>query len=103
MKVLSLDPGSVRMGWAVLESGGEEPKKSKPHYVGSGVLGLTRHSNEGKDEPYQQYRLRLIDYCVLEAEYLLSFYRPDRVVSEIVPVVGGGNFVAATLSQLAST
>lgn len=94
---MSFDPGAERMGFGVLVRDGDKA----PQYIASGNLGLTRAGN--KKEPYQEYRLRLISMWVEEAEELLDRYQPDVVVSEIVPVVGGGNFVVATQSQLAAT
>lgn len=102
MRVLALDPGAERMGYAILER--PEDDKNKPcRRIGSGFLGIKRDSNESEKEAYQQYRLRLIDYWIAETPTLLNSFTPDVVVSEIVPVVGGGNFVVATQSQLAST
>jgi Holliday junction resolvasome RuvABC endonuclease subunit len=95
MRILGFDPGAVRCGWAVLDSG--------PAYQASGVYGLERPKQGSKLEPYQSYRLRLIPFWVDTTMSLLSRYQPDKVISEVVPVVGGGNFVAATQSQLAAT
>ncbi len=92
--VLSFDPGAKRCGWACLELG--------PTYIASGILGLSRTRNEKKAE-YQEYRLSLIDYWLEEASRLILEYQPSLIVNEIVPVVGGGNFVVATQSQLAAT
>lgn len=89
MKLLAFDPGATRCGWACIDDG---------HLMGHGVLGLPRGDSE-----YQQYRLRVVYYYADEADLLIERFSPHAVVSEIVPVVGGGNFVAATQSQLAST
>lgn len=98
MVVLGIDPGAVRGGWCVIKKAdtGELTR------MGSGILGLERGGNKSK-EKYQEYRLRLIGYWCKEFPPMLDYYKPDLVVSEIVPVVGGGNFVAATQSQLAGT
>jgi Holliday junction resolvasome RuvABC endonuclease subunit len=96
MRVIGIDPGAERLGWAVVESG------ATPKEVAVGIYGLKRHGNE-KKEPYHEYRLRLIEYWRVRAEELLNSFKPDIMYNEIVPVVGGGNFVAATQSQLAST
>jgi Holliday junction resolvasome RuvABC endonuclease subunit len=95
MRVLGIDPGAERCGWAVLEDG--------PTYVASGISGLPRTRN-GKKALYQEYRLSLIDYWVGEAHRLLKT-RPDVVVSEVVPVATspGSNFILAAQSQLAAT
>lgn len=101
MKVLAFDPGAERCGYACIEG---KPRSSNPALIGSGIFGLARTvNNEGKREEYQKYRLRLIEFWTREAEWLLDSYRPDEVATEIVPVVGGGNFVVATQSQLAAT
>lgn len=95
MRILGIDPGAKRLGWAVIESG--EPLKE----VDVGISGLERHVNGKDKEKYQEYRLRLIEYWMGEV-YSLFKYEPDKLVNEIVPSVGGGNFIAATQSQLAS-
>lgn len=86
------------MGWCVLESEGTKSKPPVSH--GLGYFGLERQVN-GSKLPYQEYRLKLLDFWIETTPNLLESYRPDKVVSEIVPVVGGGNFVVATQSQLA--
>lgn len=95
--MLAFDPGATRCGWAVVEKG----KSDGYTYFDSGILGLARDVI-GK-EPYQAYRLRLIPYWVEHTADLLEEFEPDRVVTEIVPAVGGGNFVVATQGQLAGT
>lgn len=100
MKVLGVDPGAIRMGFGCVSLGDES---KDPVDEGSDIFGLKRERNESKDEPFHKYRLRLIDYWIQQAPEVLERYRPDLVVGEIVPVVGGGNFVAATQSQLATT
>ena len=96
MRVLGIDPGAERLGWAIVESG------KPPKEVAVGISGLQRSGN-GSKEPYHEYRLRLIEYWSVESVSLLEQYSPDALYNEIVPVVGGGNFFAATQSQLAST
>lgn len=105
MRVLGFDPGAKRMGWSCLEATPAEVKENKPPIVhGSAVFGLDQGSNESSDETFQQYRIRLIDLTISETEELLHEYRPDVVVGEIVPAVGGGNFRGgAVQSQLAET
>lgn len=99
MIALGIDPGAERLGWAVVESegSGKDPKE-----VAVGIYGLKRHDN-GSKEPFQEYRLRLIEYWSKTVTDLLDRFEPDQIYNEIVPVVGSGNFVAATQSQLAST
>lgn len=101
MIVLAFDPGAFRMGYAVLQQEEGESKGCKR--LGSGFLGLVRESNESGTEKYQDYRMRLIDFWISETPRLLNSYKPDVVVNEIIPAVGGGNFVVATQSQLAAT
>lgn len=91
MRVMAFDPGAARMGWAVLEDG--------PTYLGSDIDGLTR----GLQESYQEFRMALIKYWSLTSYLMLQRWDPDVIVSEIVPVKGGGNFAIAGQSQLAST
>lgn len=90
-RVLAFDPGAKRMGIAVLDEG--------PTYVHSDVQGIDR----GKEETYQNYRVRLIHYWAIETMHLLISWEPDIVVNEIVPVKGGGSFIGAAQSQLAAT
>jgi Holliday junction resolvasome RuvABC endonuclease subunit len=78
-------------------------KSKGPVDEGSTIFGLARGRNGSKKEPYHQYRLRLISHVTEVAPELLARFRPDRVAAEIVPVVGGGNFIAATQSELART
>lgn len=103
MKVLAIDPGAERCGWCVLEGDPERKGNKPPEWVGSGIFGLKRGGNKRTPEPFQQYRLRLVDFWIKTTPHLLDCYHPDVVVSEIVPAVGGGNFRAATQSQLAET
>ena len=102
-RLLSFDPGAERCGWAALEREISEKGKNKPpSYLGLGYFGLERRVN-GSSTKYQKYRLQLLDFWIEKTPELLDRYRPDIVVAEIVPVVGGGNFVVATQSQLAAT
>lgn len=91
---MAFDPGAKRCGWAVLE---ESVRKPTYMYINSGIIGLERENKE----PYQDYRLRLVNYWVVESSDLFTEYEPDHIVTEIIPAVGGGNFVVATQSQLA--
>jgi Holliday junction resolvasome RuvABC endonuclease subunit len=97
MKVLAFDPGAVRMGWAVLEKHENKGVIGTPILHASGISGVRRGDLE-----YQHYRLQLIEFWLERTENLLQ-YKPDLVVNEIIPAVGGGNFVVATQSQLAAT
>lgn len=101
-RILAFDPGAERCGWAALERDKELGKNKPPEHLGLGYFGLERKVN-GSKLPYQEYRLKLLDFWISKTPELLDTYRPDMVVTEIVPVVGGGNFVVATQSQLAAT
>ena len=95
--VLAFDPGAYRCGWAHVIDGWDGPWVNR-----SGILGVERVRN-GKKVPYQEYRLSLIDYWLDQAYMLLLNAQPEAVVTEIIPVVGGGNFTVATQSDLAAT
>lgn len=89
VRVLAVDPGAERCGWAVLDDG--------PKLVQSGILRTPR-----EDMEYQDYRLYLEIRSLGYFDNLLYAYQPDLVVNEIIPAVGGGNFVVATQSYLAN-
>ncbi len=93
MRVLAIDPGAERCGWAVLLSGEEEPL-----YVASGIQAYPR----GTDE-FQEYKMALIDHYVTWFKSRVQWEDPDVIVTEIVPAVGGGNFTVAAQSHLAHT
>jgi Holliday junction resolvasome RuvABC endonuclease subunit len=105
-RLLALDPGAERQGWIVFERS-EKSKSKPPISLALGYFGVPRNLKESKDKkdntPYQEYRLSVIDLWTEQTPILLERYEPDEVVSEIVPPVGGGNFVVATQSQLAQT
>lgn len=83
MRVLSFDPGSVRMGWAVQD--GVPPLQ--PKHVASGVFYYPR----GDREPYQPYRLKMLeDWFTNNTPMLLDEYAPHKVATEIVPSRGAG-------------
>lgn len=101
-KVLALDPGAERMGWAIIEGdhnpGGFDPQKL-PKWIDSGIWACPR---EGMD--FQPYKLKMMSYMRGRISTTLSWHSGvDELVSEIVPAVGGGNFVAATQSYLANS
>lgn len=98
MKLLSFDPGAERMGYACLEGDGTLTAKS----WGYGYLGVERASNGSKKEEYQKYRLRLIKFWAEEADYLFTTFKPDEMVNELIPPVGGAAFASNGLqAQLA--
>jgi Holliday junction resolvasome RuvABC endonuclease subunit len=95
MKVLSLDPGAKRCGWAVLAGNGVDA----PHYLDSGIHGLETYTRES----YHAYRLRLIEDFSMWTVKTLSEHEPDIVVSEILPVKGFSDMSQALLAATAIT
>jgi Holliday junction resolvasome RuvABC endonuclease subunit len=93
-RLLAIDPGAERCGWAIMSK-----PEGKPILVNSGILGV--HRNDG--EPFQDYKLRLTEYWATKIPGLFYKYQPLVTVNEIVPAVGGGNFILATQSELAKT
>src|SRR3954466_5229517 len=91
-RVLAYDSGAERMGWAVLEGDGE----TAPTYINSGIERFAR----GK-KAFQLYKLNLIEHWTVVAPAQFVYYKPDAIVCETLPAVGGGSFVAATQSELA--
>jgi Holliday junction resolvasome RuvABC endonuclease subunit len=98
-RTLGIDPGGKRLGWAVLAN---PQDRFAPVHVASGVYGLDRREDP-EQEDWQVYRLRLVEHFTVKSEALIMDYLPVTVVTEIVPAVGGGNFIAATQSELAKT
>lgn len=80
MRVLSFDPGAERCGWACLDH---------LTYLGSGILTCHRSSQQ----TFQEYRLRLTNLTRISVLALINQYDPDKIVNEVVPAVGGGNFI----------
>jgi len=93
-RVLALDPGAKRMGWAVLAKG-----LNGLQFYGSGIIGLDR----GASEKYQDYRVRLIKHIVHEGSSLLTLMSPRECVSEILPVRGFNNMSQPLLAATAIT
>lgn len=95
MRALGIDPGAIRLGYAVVDRNGDSYSLIK-----SGIVSVPR----GEDELFQAYRLRAIRE-VVEREYelpqyedvhgLLSWPGLRLIVSETLPAVGGGNFVGS--------
>lgn len=103
-RILSIDPGAKRLGWAVIDFDINEEMVYEPSYVSSGVTGLTR----GDDETYTTFKNRLIFFFIPEFESLLNEYKPDLIVFEYLPISNTiGNigqrvlaFAVATTSQV---
>lgn len=97
MRVLGLDPGALRLGYALVERNEDSFK-----LVASGITGLEQRENE----KFQAFRRRIINYWsdTDSFTWLMSAYgnhHPvDLIASEIVPAVGSGNFIQATQSEL---
>jgi Holliday junction resolvasome RuvABC endonuclease subunit len=92
MRVLFIDPGGERQGMAVIEQGAGQPV-----YLDSWIVKRPR----GKLE-FQKYKLALEDFWANQTLPLLDYFQPDVVANEIVPAVGGGNFVNPQ-SEIAKT
>lgn len=90
MRILALDPGAKRMGYAVVENG--------PTYLASGIKGLERHN-----QLYQSYRLDLIGYFQEIGNKLIDEHQPDVMVSEILPIRGFRDMSQAFLASTAVT
>lgn len=93
MRALGIDPGAIRLGYAVVDRNGDSYSLIK-----SGIVSVPRND----DELFQAYRLRVIRHWV-DREFhwsagrygLMSIGDLDLIVSEILPGVGGGNFVGS--------
>lgn len=103
-RILSIDPGAKRFGWAVIDFDIDEDVKYQPSYVSSGVIGLDRTV----DDTYTAFKNKLIEYFIPEIDSLLNEYEPDLVVFEWLPLVNvKGNlgqrvlgFAAAVTAQV---
>jgi Holliday junction resolvasome RuvABC endonuclease subunit len=89
MRILSIDPGGERCGWAVLDPG--------PTYVASGVLSWPRNG-----QVYQSYRMDLTNYARDAFLDLVEIYEPEKVVVEIVPAVGSVGFMSSGQGYIAN-
>lgn len=89
MRVLALDPGAKRLGWAIISGGGENPV-----YIASGILA----SERAEGESYQDYRLRVMNAAVSWIEEQLACFMIHEVVMEIVPVKGFNDMGQAYLA-----
>ncbi len=78
MKVMSIDPGALRAGWAVLT------KDPDLEYVDSGVYWCRR----GETEAFQKYRMRLAGEWQEASTSLLEYFEPDHLINETVPSRG---------------
>jgi Holliday junction resolvasome RuvABC endonuclease subunit len=92
MRVLFIDPGGERQGMAVMEQG-----PGHPILIDSWIVRRPREKLE-----FQKYKLALEDFWATHTYPLVRYFQPDVVVNEIVPAVGGGNFVNPQ-SEIAKT
>lgn len=88
------------MGWAIIAN---PHTHFEPKYLASGTYGLIREGEGKNAEPWQEYKLRLVEHFTTKANLILYKYRPVVMANEIQPAVGGGNYVAATQAELAKT
>lgn len=93
MRILAFDPGAKRAGWAVVETG--------PSYIASNCEWLPRETNP--EEPFQIYRMRLCKSWIVTTEWLLSTFKPDKVVTETVPSQGANNMSQMYLANVMAT
>jgi Holliday junction resolvasome RuvABC endonuclease subunit len=80
MRVLGIDPGTERMGWA---SVGRSVSDDVPYYHLSGVIPMPRG-----EEKFQEYRMEMAATLVYWTPTLIELTQPEAVVSEIVPSRG---------------
>lgn len=77
--ILAVDPGATRAGWAVLGAYG-----GLPNYIASGVV----HCAKRPDQKFQDYRMELIALWLDEAFDLIEEYKPNVLITEVVPSRG---------------
>jgi Holliday junction resolvasome RuvABC endonuclease subunit len=94
VRVLSIDPGAKRLGWAVLEGTADDVR-----YYDSGLFGVERD----EVEKYHPYRLRVVQRSAEWAVKILDRWKPDVVVSETLPIKGFNNSGQALLAGAAIT
>lgn len=95
-RLLAIDPGATRMGWAVLDYTCENVNDENPTsitYVASGILGFPKMEGEG----WQDYRMRLIQYWAFQTEEIIQDYSPHRFANETIPVIGVGKASAQSV------
>jgi crossover junction endodeoxyribonuclease RuvC len=79
MRVLGIDPGAKRLGWAVV--GTDDAGYSLEE---SGVVTLEQRA----DEKWGAYRRRLIQHWAREFPLLLAWEKVDAVIFELQPPMG---------------
>lgn len=94
MRCLGIDPGALRLGWAI-----SEREEDEYFLLDSGIIHIEREEGEA----YSDYRRRLIRTWVEQFPLLFLIVGLDLVAMEQLPAVGGGNFALATQDQLAKT
>ena len=88
--MLAIDPGALRLGWALLNT---EPLT----LIASGIQEVPK----GDDEKHGDYLDRLICHWTEEAHVWLLEERPDLIVTERLPVILSN--VQATSARIALT
>lgn len=89
MRLLALDPGAKRMGWAVFDTS---------RYEASGVFGV-----EQEKLTYQNYRLKIVEEFTIWMHRMVLARNPDILVSETLPSRGFNNMAQAILAHTALT
>lgn len=100
--ILGIDPGAKRLGWAFMRSTGG----FQFELIDSGTEGLDKAENE----TYNAFRWNLMKHWTESFPKFISFGYSEcvpgedfRIVSELLPATGSGNFAVATQSQLGQT
>lgn len=103
--VVAIDPGAIRLGYAVI---GREVDDTFTYYY-SNVAGLERNGEE-----FHRYKMNLINYWTTHVHYLTqhipTYTQHDETwqckcsfVSETQPPTTGGNIAAGVQRELAKT
>lgn len=99
MRTLNFDGGAERMGWAMLARIDYTNADPGLYYHMSGILALAK----GDKEKYQDYRLRLIEEVSTSVPILIETWKPDVIVTEVLPPNGFGSPFQAYLANVALT
>lgn len=83
-RVISIDPGAERLGWAIVEK-----SNNQINYVDSGIVKFSKPEKQ----TFQNYKIQVIkEYtqAIAQAGSILdqSVFPVDLIVNEIVPAVG---------------
>lgn len=94
MRVLSFDPGGIRIGVALLETG-----PSGPSYLKSGVFD----NPQDPSWAFQVYRYSYTQLLWEEFNALVANEKPDLMANEVVPAVGSFSGTYMYLANVATT